>query len=75
MFLKTKKSVSLTVLGKAAIFASMVAASGLIVSASGATAAMPAFGKDPNIIKYVDDIYKYLTARARGGLAPGRPKK
>lgn len=43
--------------------------------ASGATAAMPAFGEDPNIIKYVDDLYRYLTARALGELPPGRPKK
>lgn len=44
-------------------------------SAGGGASAMPAFGEDPNIMKHIDDIYRYLTARAKGGLAPGRPKK
>ena len=42
---------------------------------SGAVKAMPAFGQDPNITKHLDDIYRYLTARADGALGPGRPKK
>lgn len=44
-------------------------------NASGAASAMPAFGKDPNITKHLDDLYRYLRARAVGGLAPGRPPK
>lgn len=42
---------------------------------SGAVKAMPAFGHDPNIMKHLDDIFRYLTARAMGGLTVGRPKK
>lgn len=44
-------------------------------NASGEVAAMPAFSVDPNVTKHLDDIYRYLTARADGVLAPGRPKK
>ncbi|MBX2885645.1 MAG: cytochrome c [Granulosicoccus sp.] len=44
-------------------------------NASGATSAMPAFGQDPNITKHLDDIFRYLTARADGVLDPGRPAK
>jgi len=43
--------------------------------ASGANSVMPAFSADPNITKHLDDIYRYLRARAVGGLAPGRPPK
>lgn len=43
--------------------------------AAGGASAMPAFGEDPNVAKHVDDIFRFLTARANGGLAPGRPKK
>lgn len=46
-----------------------------VTGASGAAAAMPAFGNDPNIMKHIDDLYRYLSARAKGGLPPGRPKK
>ncbi len=46
-----------------------------VTDASGAVKAMPAFGHDPNITKHLDDIYRYLTARADGVLAPGRPQK
>jgi mono/diheme cytochrome c family protein len=34
---------------------------------------MKAFGDDPNIAPYIDDIYAYLQARADGVLGPGRP--
>ncbi len=44
-------------------------------TATGAVSAMPSFGQDPNITKHLDDIYRYLTARADGVLPPGRPKK
>lgn len=43
--------------------------------ASGAASAMPAFSNDPNVMKHLDDIYRYLKARSDGVLNPGRPKK
>jgi len=43
--------------------------------ATGAVSAMPAFGEDPNVMKHLDDIYRYLKARSDGVLDPGRPKK
>lgn len=46
-----------------------------VTDASGAVKAMPSFGNDPNITKHLDDIYRYLSARSDGVLAPGRPKK
>jgi hypothetical protein len=36
---------------------------------------MKAFGDDPNIAPYIDDIYAYLQARADGVLGPGRPTR
>ncbi|MGQ7793446.1 c-type cytochrome, methanol metabolism-related [Faunimonas sp. B44] len=36
---------------------------------------MPAFGTNPNVMCYIDDLYIYLEARAKGGLKPGRPAK
>lgn len=36
---------------------------------------MPAFGTNPNVMCYLDDIYTYLRARAQGGLPRGRPAK
>jgi len=44
-------------------------------NATGAVSAMPAFAADGNVTKHLDDIYRYLKARADGALAPGRPKK
>lgn len=44
-------------------------------NSTGAVSAMPAFGHDPNIIKHIDDIYRYVKARSDGVLEPGRPKK
>lgn len=46
-----------------------------VTDATGAVKAMPAFGQDPNIAKHLDDIYRYLSARADGVLPSGRPKK
>lgn len=46
-----------------------------VTDATGAVKAMPSFGNDPNVTKHLDDIYRYLTARADGMLGPGRPKK
>ncbi len=34
---------------------------------------MPAFGTNPNVMCYVDDIYVYLRARAQGDAPRGRP--
>src|SRR5262245_56563389 len=36
---------------------------------------MPAFGLDPNVMCYLDDIYAYLKARSDGALGRGRPPK
>ena len=36
---------------------------------------MPAFGENPNVMCYLDDIYVYLKARSDGVLARGRPAK
>ena len=46
-----------------------------VTDASGAVKVMPSFGKDPNITKHLDDLYRFLKARSDGVLAPGRPKK
>ncbi len=36
---------------------------------------MPAFGTDPNMAPYMDNIYMYLKARSDGVLPPGRPER
>ena len=36
---------------------------------------MPAFGLNPNVMCYIDDIFVYLKARADGALGRGRPAK
>src|SRR4029077_17964743 len=36
---------------------------------------MPAFGTNPNVMCYVDDIYIYLRARANDAVPRGRPTK
>ena len=36
---------------------------------------MPAFGLNPNVMCFIDDIYAYLKARADGALGRGRPAK
>jgi methanol metabolism-related c-type cytochrome len=36
---------------------------------------MPAFGDNPNVMCYLDDIYVYLKARGSGHLPRGRPGK
>lgn len=36
---------------------------------------MPAFGTNPNVMCYLDDIFVYLRARAQGDLPRGRPAK
>jgi mono/diheme cytochrome c family protein len=44
-------------------------------NASGAVSAMPTFGNDGNIMKHLDDLYRYIKARSDGALPAGRPKK
>ena len=44
-------------------------------NSTGAVSAMPSFGHDPNVMKHIDDIYRYVKARSDGALDPGRPKK
>lgn len=39
------------------------------------TGVMPAWGSNPNIKPYLDDLWAYLRARADGALGPGRPQK
>lgn len=39
------------------------------------TSVMPSFKNNPDVMANLDDIYRYLTARAVGGLPPGRPHK
>src|SRR6202000_2781323 len=36
---------------------------------------MPAFGDNPNVACYMDDLYIYLRARANDAIARGRPAK
>ena len=36
---------------------------------------MPAFGTNPNVMCYIDDIYAYIKARSDGVLGRGRPAK
>jgi methanol metabolism-related c-type cytochrome len=36
---------------------------------------MPAFGTNPNVMCYLDDIYVYLRARASNAVPRGRPQK
>jgi methanol metabolism-related c-type cytochrome len=36
---------------------------------------MPAFGTNPNVMCYLDDIYSYLKARSDGKIGRGRPAK
>ena len=39
------------------------------------TLKMPAFGTNPNVMCYIEDIYTYMRARADGVLGRGRPEK
>mgnify|MGYP002653650031 FL=1 len=36
---------------------------------------MPAFGTNPNVMCYLDDIYTYLRARGTEAVPRGRPAK
>lgn len=50
-----------------------VVASGRQVAGATGNRVMPAFGTDPNVMNHIDDIYRYLKARAEGDLGRGRP--
>jgi mxaJ protein len=39
------------------------------------TGVMPAWGDNPNIKPYLDDLWAYLRARSDGAVGPGRPQK
>lgn len=55
-------------------FLQVVASGRQNVSQSGSNV-MPAFGTNPNVMCYVDDIYVYLRARSEGAVDRGRPSK
>ena len=46
-----------------------------VTNTDGSISAMPSMADNADIMKYQDDIYRYLKARADGVLDPGRPKK
>ena len=41
----------------------------------GQVGAMPAWKGNPNVMPHVDQLYRYLQARAAGALPPGRPAR
>jgi hypothetical protein len=42
---------------------------------SGQIGVMPAWGENPNVKDFIDELYAYQQARADGVLLPGRPKR
>jgi hypothetical protein len=42
---------------------------------SGPIGVMPAWGQNPNVKDFIDELYAYQQARADGVLLPGRPKR
>jgi mono/diheme cytochrome c family protein len=46
-----------------------------VTTGSGTPSVMPSFKENTDIMKYMDDIYAYLKARADGAIAGGRPAK
>lgn len=42
---------------------------------SGQIGVMPAWGKNPNVKDFIDELYAYQRARADGVLKPGRPER
>lgn len=42
---------------------------------TGQIGVMPAWGKNPNVKDFIDELYAYQQARADGVLLPGRPKR
>lgn len=39
------------------------------------TSVMPSFADNAEVMRNIDDIFRYLSARAKGGLGTGRPHK
>jgi mono/diheme cytochrome c family protein len=39
----------------------------------GIAGVMPDWGTEPALVQHLDDLYRYLSARARGDLPPGTP--
>jgi len=52
-----------------------VVVNGREVDSASGQSVMPAFGNNPNVMNYIDDIWGYLKARADGAVGPGRPKR
>jgi methanol metabolism-related c-type cytochrome len=52
-----------------------VIASGRQVVNTARESVMPAFGTNPNVMCYVDDLYVYIRARGNDALPRGRPAK
>jgi methanol metabolism-related c-type cytochrome len=52
-----------------------VVASGRQVVGAASNQVMPAFGTNPNVMCYLDDIYTYLRARGTDAIPRGRPAK
>ncbi len=46
-----------------------------VTKSDGSISAMPSFKENADIMKYKDDIYRFLKARSDGVLPPGRPQK
>jgi len=46
-----------------------------ITLSDGSVSAMPSFKENIDVMKYQDDIYRFLKARSEGVLGPGRPEK
>ncbi|MFV0382416.1 c-type cytochrome, methanol metabolism-related [Paracoccus sp. (in: a-proteobacteria)] len=53
----------------------MVAVEGRQKVGASDNSVMPAFGTNPNVMCYLDDIYTYLKARGAGAIDRGRPAK
>lgn len=52
-----------------------VVANGREVAGATGNRVMPSFGTNPNVMDHIDDIYRYLKARADGELGRGRPTR
>ena len=46
-----------------------------VAGAGGSNSVMPAFGENPNVMCYLDDIYIYLKAHGSDAIGRGRPAK
>lgn len=43
--------------------------------ATGSVGVMPGYKDNPNVAKWIDELYSYLRARAEGRLPAGRPQR